>query len=413
MKTCKRTLLVGLGLQLVAGAALARPQSTIHVDVHAAPGGDGSATAPFNSIQSAIDAPTTTALDTVLVAPGVYQGRVTIPFARPLTVRSSDGPQATVIRASSGADTVNCESGALEGFTVFKTGGGGFDGRVVTCESGALRRCVVIGVPTLDGIGLNGGGVSHCLVSGCRNAVRFFGHPAGAVSNSILWNNSNPTVLDTSLPSSNIFDYCVVDQVLGSGSTTNLDTPPLVRSFTSRDFHLRATSPCIDAGDPSAPLDPDGSRADIGPLPFDPSYAPFSVYCTAKVNSLGCTPSIFADGNASASAPVPFEISCSGELNQRPGLLFYGFAPRNTPYQGGFLCVDSPVRRTALLDSGGTVIGDDCSGVYVYDFNARIQSGADPLLEPGVEVFAQFWSRDSGASFTTNRSDALRFPVLP
>ncbi len=242
--------------------------------------------------------------------------------------------------------------------------------------------------------------------------MRFFGHPSGIVSNSILWNNSNPTVLDTSLSSSLLFDDCVVDQVVGAGPTTKLDAPPLVRSFTSRDFHLRATSPCIDAGDPNAPLDPDGSRADIGPLPFDPSYAPYSVYCTAKVNSLGCTPAIAAGGNASASPPVPFEITCSDELNQRPGLLFYGFATRNTPYQGGFLCVQSPVRSSSLLASGGNAVGNYCSGVYVYDFNARIQSGADPLLEPGVEVFAQFWTRDAGASFTTNRSDAIRFTVL-
>ena len=31
-----------------------------------------------------------------------------------------------------------------------------------------------------------------------------------------------------------------------------------------RDYHLLAESPCIDAGDPNAPLDPDGTVADIG-----------------------------------------------------------------------------------------------------------------------------------------------------
>lgn len=201
--------------------------------------------------------------------------------------------------------------------------------------------------------------------------------------------------------------------MLGAGSPTNIDLRPLVRSFTSRDHHPRSTSPCIDAGDPAAPLDHDGSRADIGRLPFDARYAPFTIYCTAKVNSLGCTPAISAVGNASASAPVPFEISVQNEVNQRPGLLFYGFAPPNTPYQDGYLCVEGSVRRTALLNSGGTNVGSDCSGVFVYDFNARIQSGVDSLLEPRVEVFAQFWSRDPGASFNTNRSDAIRFRVLP
>lgn len=38
----------------------------------------------------------------------------------------------------------------------------------------------------------------------------------------------------------------------------------------SGDLHLQPTSPCIDAGDPTSPLDPDGSRADIGALPFLP-----------------------------------------------------------------------------------------------------------------------------------------------
>jgi len=62
---------------------------------------------------------------------------------------------------------------------------------------------------------------------------------------------------------------------------------------------------------------------------------------------------------------------------------------------------------------GGTPTGDDCTGVYVYDFNAHLQGGADTSVEPGREVFAQFWSRDPSASFGSNRSDALRFRVLP
>jgi hypothetical protein len=35
------------------------------------------------------------------------------------------------------------------------------------------------------------------------------------------------------------------------------------------DFHLRPNSPLIDAGDPNAPRDPDGSIADVGVFPFD------------------------------------------------------------------------------------------------------------------------------------------------
>jgi predicted outer membrane repeat protein len=43
--------------------------------------------------------------------------------------------------------------------------------------------------------------------------------------------------------------------------------------ISSDDFHLQASSPCIDAGDPSLPLDPDTTVADIGAFYFDQSAA--------------------------------------------------------------------------------------------------------------------------------------------
>ncbi len=36
----------------------------------------------------------------------------------------------------------------------------------------------------------------------------------------------------------------------------------------NRDYGLQPDSPCIDAGDPNSPLDPDGTRADMGAIPF-------------------------------------------------------------------------------------------------------------------------------------------------
>lgn len=44
----------------------------------------------------------------------------------------------------------------------------------------------------------------------------------------------------------------------------NLDGDPLFADRANGDFHLRASSPAINAGDPTSPLDPDGSRVDIG-----------------------------------------------------------------------------------------------------------------------------------------------------
>ncbi|NQU05147.1 MAG: right-handed parallel beta-helix repeat-containing protein [Calditrichaeota bacterium] len=44
---------------------------------------------------------------------------------------------------------------------------------------------------------------------------------------------------------------------------------PLFVDEEEEDFHLRVASPCIDAGDPDSPRDPDRTRADIGPFFFD------------------------------------------------------------------------------------------------------------------------------------------------
>jgi hypothetical protein len=46
---------------------------------------------------------------------------------------------------------------------------------------------------------------------------------------------------------------------------------PLFIDTASHDYHLLPNSPCIDAGDPNSPVDPDGTRADIGAYFFDHS----------------------------------------------------------------------------------------------------------------------------------------------
>ena len=138
---------------------------------------------------------------------------------------------------------------------------------------------------------------------------------------------------------------------------------------------------------------------------------PPSSYCTAKVNSLGCTPAIGSSGTPSASSTSAFDVSATQVINNKSGILFYGLSPSAIPFHNGWMCVAAPRVRTAIQTSGGNPPPDDCSGVFSYDFNARIQSGADPLLAPGVEVFCEFWYRDPKDPRNDGFSDALRFTI--
>jgi hypothetical protein len=173
-------------------------------------------------------------------------------------------------------------------------------------------------------------------------------------------------------------------------------------------------SPCIDAGDPAAPLDPDGSRDDIGALPYDPAYVHGPVvYCTAKPSSGGCTPSISASGTSSATAAVQFSVDAAGILESTLGILLYSKAAGAVPFQGGHLCVSGTLTRTGQQTSGSA--GGPCTGSFHFEFNQHVQSGANPTLVPGTLVFAQYWFRDQQdpAGFGSGLTDAVRFGVGP
>ena len=136
-----------------------------------------------------------------------------------------------------------------------------------------------------------------------------------------------------------------------------------------------------------------------------------NTYGTGKLNSQGCVPAIGATGFASASDPSPFLIEANGVVDNKNGILFYGYGMTSVPFQGGTLLVAPPLRRTPVQTSGGS---SPCSGTYSFDMNAHIQSGADPLLTPSTTAYAQYWYRDpQSTSFPTGLTNALQFAICP
>ncbi len=85
------------------------------------------------------------------------------------------------------------------------------------------------------------------------------------IINSILWENGTNEINVVS-GEVNVLYSDVLGGWTGEG---NIDSDPLFIDSINGNYHLTETSPCIDAGDPISPLDPDGTLADIGAFYFN------------------------------------------------------------------------------------------------------------------------------------------------
>ncbi len=216
------------------------------------------------------------------------------------------------------------------------------------------------------------------------------------------------------LTSSNRFQIFVYDALTGLATGVSKDPSNLPGTDSSTEPQIsgdgrfvvfESKAPNLVAGDTN--LSADAFLVDRA------ANTVFS-YGLGKLNSLGCSPTMSSSGTVSASAGSGFFLECDELRNQKSGLLYYGINGAATvPFLGGVLYVAPPLARTPLLFSGGSPTGNDCTGHYSYDFNARIASGVDPWLTPGAQIAAQYWSRDPADPTGSSLSNAMAFTILP
>jgi len=145
---------------------------------------------------------------------------------------------------------------------------------------------------------------------------------------------------------------------------------PLFVDAAAGDFHLSPISPCINAGDPSSPLDPDGSRADMGAFPYD--------------GTVGVTSPTPVPFTLAQNAPNPFNPVTSLRFSIPEAcevlLAIYDVNGRlvRTLVDGNREAGMHEVAWDARDDAGRAV----ASGVYVY----RLTAGADVAVRRMVLV---------------------------
>jgi hypothetical protein len=286
-------------LLFVAGLAvpMVSRADTVYVDQRYGPGGNGTAAAPYDKIQTAINDANSA---TIIVYPGTYSESLNV--TKSLAILSYDGPHTTTVEASAGGDALTVQPGYdvwLQGFTMstgrygvlLQTSGSLHLRNNIFCGNSShgvyVARTSMASSPQLwihNCILVKNGGSG--LFMQHEDGGHYYDHytyPAVEVYNSILIANtrygieSSASGYDSGLV---VLDYNdSVDNAVGAYSAvfpTIIPTGPHSISVApgfvggsgnacNQDFRLIPTSPCKDTGHPGIGfLDPDGTRNDMG-----------------------------------------------------------------------------------------------------------------------------------------------------
>ena len=137
-----------------------------------------------------------------------------------------------------------------------------------------------------------------------------------------------------------------------------------------------------------------------------------TVYCTAKLSSNFCFPSIGFSGTPSFFSAGGFSITTTNMEAGVSAINFFGTTGQAaTPFQGGILCAASPIYRLNGKFTGGS---GACTGSVSYTLQDVISHPAGgPFVTVGGLVNIQSWGRDLGDAFGSSLSNALEIVVCP
>ena len=191
--------------------------------------------------------------------------------------------------------------------------------------------------------------------------------------NSMMWNNSPQEIYfdETSTADTIEISYSNVaggqDSIVTNDNSTitwgngNIDVDPHFLDAENDDYHLLASSQCINAGHPDS-LDSDGTVADIGVYPYLNSYSGPTWYITEEGN----------DTTATGASDDPFRSIQAGinfSFNTDSVTVAAGTYVENINFRGRNIKVVGTDEETTIIDgdSSGSVVlfiyGEDSTAV--------------------------------------------------
>jgi len=358
----------------------ARAQTTWYVDVTASPPGDGSASAPFPTIQAGVSA--TAAGDHVSVAPGEYVENVLAP-EHTLHVESQAGPLATILRAAGprpayhGVTTSSAMS-TITGFT--------FTDSEIGLRGAGLQAnyCLIYG----NDIGVESHDLSlwRCTIAGNHIGIQDNGYFGVVGTECVVSLNTNYDYFAGGTPRFAAFYDCVGFQKSFSfiyfHLSHTLQANPLLWDLPSGNLHLQPGSPCIGYLPGS----------DVGALEFDPSYgADFQSAGGGLAGSTG-TPVLSADGYMLAGTTVT--LSLGNGLPGAAAVLVVGLTQQGAPFKGGTLVPHPDLLLPLALDGSGQL-------ALGFVWPAGVPSGRS--------VWSQAWLHDAQGPQGYAASNGLKF----
>ena len=219
------------------------------------------------------------------------------------------------------------------------------------------------------------------------------------LTNSILWNDFPTEVSFYEYYPENYLTVAYSDIMGGeSGIITtgydeifwlegNLDQDPLFVNPAIGDFHLQPESPCIDAGDPDSPLDPDGTIADMGAFYHHHVQVDNPVHFDYILNGQLEDYQNFADTSGySVESHIIIETIDNADVGDEIGLLDYNGMINfgNCDEHYGEILVGAGVWQGEPLDITAYGSMDFCS-------NPEVEYGQYPGWVEGNPIYILYW----------------------